>query len=163
MTNPSIPASLIPVNHPLHAYLERHFPWLCIVGVVGDREPLLVVKDTSNCDLCVGFHHEADLHAYLSTIGNGNITPCRARPWGHYHLDPRLEGRLTSLYLRARALGLCGSPLELRCLLGQLSGLLPGIALHPGDLREAVLQCAERDLDEQERLCTNTREEPTHE
>jgi hypothetical protein len=55
----------------LRTRIEQHFPWFVVLGIVGDTNPLLAVKDTSNCDLCVGFRCEADLAAYLTCIGKG--------------------------------------------------------------------------------------------
>ncbi len=55
----------------LRDYIEQHAPWFEILGVVEQSQPLLAVKDTSHCGLCVAFGSEADLACYLLTIGKG--------------------------------------------------------------------------------------------
>jgi len=55
----------------LRQHIEQHLSWLEILGVVGESQSLLAVKDTSNCGLCVAFGSEADLAYYLLTIGKG--------------------------------------------------------------------------------------------
>ncbi len=134
----------------LRHYIEEHTPWLIVLGTVVVDSPILAVKDTAHLNLCVGFRSEADLAAYLSIVGKPSTQEHSPSQWARYHLPATIEQRLDALYLRAQAVGLCGSPLEFLCCLGSLHGLLPGIAIHPSKVTEASLSVAEQDIAQRE-------------
>lgn len=61
----------------LRQFIEQHFPWLRILGIIDPSSPMIAVNDTTRGNLCTGFRTQADLAAYLTLFAGKEAAHAR--------------------------------------------------------------------------------------